>query len=150
MSVAGIKLPAWAVLAALIALIALALGAVLFIPATDEGTRRLGLFLGLLSPVLLSLVVLVRANDAAVRSHAAADSSASSAEHSANASASAERSAVATDKLANGFLDEKIRRAVRDEARAAVHAELEAHDEAVHGIPLGSAHATHPAAKGDG
>lgn len=136
-SSAGIKLPGWVVVAAVIALVVLALGAVLFIPQTDEGTRRLGIFLGLLSPVLLSLVVLIRANDAAVRSHSAATSAADSATSSASASSSAARIADTTDKLANGYLDAKL--------RAVVHDELEAHDESVHGIARGSRHGAPPA-----
>lgn len=132
-SSAGIKLPGWVVVAAVIALCALALGAVLFIPATDEGTRRLGLFIGLLSPVLLSLVVLIRANDAAVRSHVAATSAQESASSSADAASSSARIADTTDKLANGY--------IRSELRKVVHEELEAHDEAVHGIAKGTRHA---------
>lgn len=89
MDVSSLKLSGSAVIFAIVAVILLVLGAVLFIPSSDEGTRRLGLVMSIASPTLMIFLAMVRSDKTATSTEKAASN------------------------LENGYFDDKINAAVQ-------------------------------------
>ena len=98
MKVGGFDLPVNFVLVIVVAIILMALGAVLFIPQTDEGTRRLGLFFGLVSNALLVSYGMLKS----------------------------QQTATHTEQLTNGFMDNKIKTATSQVVQEQVLPAIEA------------------------
>ena len=87
-----------------IAILLLVAGAAIYLPATDVGTQRLGIVVGLASPVVLALVAALRADRSASVSEA---------------------TKVDTGQLLDGILDQKLHNTIQ--------AALAEHDATVHG-----------------
>lgn len=130
LGITDVQLPKPLILIFLVAIICMALAAILLIPTNDEGSRRLGIFMGILTPTIMVAWGVLRSEQTA--------------QAQADVKQNTEATKANTENLLNGEMNAKMQAVVdraidkhEDNVRKIIRAELIDHDRTAHPNSLG-------------